>query len=49
MAKECVIALCRSLMASGNKWLDTFFQYDFDNDYFNNVDSSNGGDLNDDD
>ena len=34
-------------MASGNEWLDTFLQYDFDD--ANNVDSSNGGDLNDDD
>ena len=34
-------------MASVNEWLDTFLQYDFDD--ANNVDSSNGGDLNDDD
>ena len=47
LAKECVIVLCRSLMASGNEWLDTFLQYDFDD--ANNVDSSNGDDLNDDD
>ena len=24
LAKKCVIALCRSLTASGNEWLDTF-------------------------
>ena len=36
-------------MESGNEWLDTFLQYDFDGAYFNNVDSSNGSDLNDDD
>ena len=34
-------------MASGNEQLDTFLQYDFDD--ANNIDSSNGGDLNDDD
>nr|POE72695.1 hypothetical protein CFP56_18694 [Quercus suber]POE72697.1 hypothetical protein CFP56_18696 [Quercus suber] len=29
--------------------INTFLQYDFDDAYFNDVDSSNGGDLNDDD
>ena len=36
-------------MASGNEWLDTFLQHDFDDAYFNDVDSSNGSDHNDDD
>ena len=36
-------------MASGNEWLDTFLQYDFDDAYFNDVDSNNAGEDNDDD
>ena len=38
-----------SLMASGKEWLNRFLQYDFDDAYFNDVDSSNGNDLNYDD
>ena len=49
LAKKCVIAICRSLMASGNEWLDTFLQYDVDDAYFNDVDSNNAGEDNDDD
>ena len=49
LAKKCVISLCRSLRASGNGWLDTFLQYDFDDAYFNDVDSNNAGEDNDDD
>ena len=41
--------MCRPLMALGNKWLDTFLEYDLDDAYFNNVDSNNAGEDNDDD
>ena len=36
-------------MALGNKWLDTFLEYDLDDAYFNNVDSNNAGEDNDND